>query len=248
MTFAEFERAAHEAFEAIPADYRTGIDGLVVERDAEAHPQIPDIWTLGYCDTEVYPSDFENADTVRSTIRLFWGSFRNLAAEQDDFDWLAEIHETVEHEVKHHLEALAGEDQLGDVDAVMEHDFRRAQGGDWDPHYYRWGEEIAPGTYVAEDLVFVEVPLSASDLRMRDGIDFEIQGRWYTIPTPTELGDVHFIHVLGLPLGGASVEVVLVRKRSWMESAKRLFAPSRPRVLESEADARGTDPDEGAVG
>jgi len=237
MTFADFERAAHEAFEAIPADYRTGIDGLVVDPEPEEHPHIPDIWTLGYCDTEVYPSDFENADTVRSTIRLFFGSFQKLAARDEHFDWIAEIHETVEHEVKHHLEALAGEDQLGDVDAVMEHDFRRANGGEWDPFYYQWGEELAPGTYVAEDLVFVEIPLSATDLSLRDGIDFALQGRWYTIPSPTELGDVHFILVHGLPLGGASVEVVLVRKRSWLERLKRLLGSSEPRILESEADA-----------
>ncbi|HKK93846.1 MAG TPA: hypothetical protein VJ925_10445 [Longimicrobiales bacterium] len=236
--FDDFERAAHEAFQAIPADYRTGIDGLVVVHEAEPHPHIPDIWTLGYCDTEIYPSDFENTDTVRSTIRLFWGSFRKLAAKDDDFDWVAEIHETVEHEVKHHLEALAGEDQLGDVDAVLEHDFQRFNGGDWDPHYYRWGEEIAPGTFVAEDLVFVEIPLSATDLKLRDGLDFAIQGQWYRIPAPTELGDVHFILVDGLPLGGARVEVVLVRKSSWLEAAKRLFGSSRPRILESETEAQ----------
>jgi len=240
VNFAEFERAAHEAFEAIPADYRTGIDGLVVEREAEAHPHIPDIWTLGHCDTEVYPSDFENADTVRSTIRLYWGSFRKLAARDEAFDWEAEIHETVEHEVKHHLEALAGEDGLGDVDAVMEHDFRRENGGDWDPYYYRWGEELAPGTFVAEDLVFVEIPLSEADLKLRDGLDFAVQGSWYTIAAPRELGDVHFILVHGLPLGGARVEVVLVRKRSWLESAKRLLGSSRPRVLESEVEVGGT--------
>ncbi|MDT8367966.1 MAG: metallopeptidase family protein [Longimicrobiales bacterium] len=242
MSFEEFERAAHEAFEAIPAEYRSGVDGLVVERGAEAHPHIPDIWTLGHCDTEVYPSDFESADTVRSTIRLYWGSFRKLAGDDETFDWIAEIHETVEHEVKHHLEALAGEDALGDVDAVLEHDFRRANGGDWDPFYYRQGEEVAPDTYVAEDLVFVEITLSSADLALRDGIDFAIQGRWYTIPAPTELGDVHFVRVVGMPLADARVEVVLVRRSSWFESARRLFGPVRPRVVESVAEVEGATP------
>ncbi len=236
MTFDDFERAAHAAFESIPADYRAGIDGLVVDRAAEAHPHLPEIWTLGHCDTEAYPSDFESAETVRSTIRLFWGSFQKLADQDDDFDWEAEIQETVEHEVKHHLEALAGEDALGDVDAVMEQDFRRSEGLEWDPEYYRWGEEISPGVFVAEDLVFIEVELSASDLRMRDGIDFALQGRWYSIPAPLELGDLHFIAVRGMPMEGPRVEVVLVRKRSWLEDAKRLFQTSRPRVLESEAE------------
>lgn len=239
MDFDEFERTARAAFEAIPPEYREGVDALVIDRTAEAHPHLPEIWTLGHCDTESYPSDFESAETVRSTIRLFWGSFRRLADQDDDFDWVAEIHETIEHEVKHHLEWLAGEDALGDVDAVLEQDFRREgdHGGglDWDPEYYRWGEEISPGVFAAEDLVFIEIVLSASDLKLRDGIDFALQGRWYTIPAPAELGDVHFVRVDGLPLEGARVEVVLVRKRSWIEDARRLFGSSRPRVLESEA-------------
>ncbi len=236
MTFDDFERAAHAAFGAIPAEYRDGVDALVVDRAAEAHPHLPEIWTLGHCDTEAYPSDFDSADTVRSTIRLFWGSFEKLAEKDEDFDWAAEIHETVEHELKHHLEALAGEDGLGDVDAVMEQDFRRSEGLDWDPEYYRSGDEISPGIFVAEDLVFVEVELSASDLKLRDGIDFALQGRWYSIPSPPELGDLHFIAITGLPLEGPRVEVVLVRRRSWFEDAKRLFQSSRLRVLESRAE------------
>jgi len=236
MTFDDFERAAHAAFEAIPAEYRDGVDALVVDRAAEAHPHLPEIWTLGHCDTEAYPSDFDSADTVRSTIRLFWGSFEKLAEKDEDFDWAAEIQETVEHELKHHLEALAGEDGLGDVDAVMEQDFRRSEGLDWDPEYYRSGDEISPGIFVAEDLVFIEVELSASDLKLRDGIDFALQGRWYSIPSPPELGDLHFIAIAGLPLEGPRVEVVLVRKRSWFEDAKRLFQSSRLRVLESRAE------------
>jgi hypothetical protein len=115
MDFHTFQRTARAAWDAIPDEYKAGIDGFVVERRAKPHPTFDGIWTLGYCDTEQYLSDYVSADSLRSTIRLFWGSFRNLAKQHEgEFDWEAEIHETVEHELRHHLEALAGEDQLGE--------------------------------------------------------------------------------------------------------------------------------------
>ena len=99
MKYSEFERIALDAFEAVPEQYREGIDGLVVSRETVAHPTLPDIYTLGHCDTESYPSDFVGPDTTRSVVILYYGSFKNLARKDPDFDWEAEIHETVQHEI-----------------------------------------------------------------------------------------------------------------------------------------------------
>ena len=57
------------------------------------------------------------------------------------------------------------------------------------------------------------------------------------MPRPDELGDVHFVWVHGIDLGQATLELVLVRKRSWWEDVKRLAGASRPFVYESEARA-----------
>jgi len=239
VKYADFERIAHDAFEAIPAEYREGIDGLVVSREAVSHPALPDVWTLGHCDTEAYPSEWAGPDTVRSTVVLYWGSFRNLAKQADGFDWEAEIYETVEHEVRHHLEALAEEDQLGGVDYALDESFKRAEGEPWDPWYWQHGEAIGQGTYVAEDQVYIERELSAGDFEAAERVDFRWAGRRYAIPRPDELGDVHFVWVTGgLEKEPPFLEVVLVRTRSWWEDAKRLFSSSKPRVLESEAQAR----------
>jgi len=170
-------------------------------------------------------------------------------AERDEaFDWVAEIHETVEHEVKHHLEWLAGEDALGDVDAVMEQDFRRGDGRDFDPAYYQWGEEISPGIFVAEEVVFLEQSWAAEAFARVREVSFRLQCRSYRIPRPERLGDVHFVRVHGGGERIARLELVLVRERSWWEDAKRLFGSSRLEVLQSEAEILDPDPDAGDRG
>lgn len=52
MRFEEFERRAWRLWQEIPQEYREGVDGLVVERDALPHPTLPEIYTLGECMTE----------------------------------------------------------------------------------------------------------------------------------------------------------------------------------------------------
>ncbi|RMH19067.1 MAG: hypothetical protein D6701_05440, partial [Gemmatimonadetes bacterium] len=151
MTFESFERAARAAFDEIPPAYRKGVHGLVVRREACPHPRFPDVFTLGLCDTDAYPSDWGGPETIRSVVVLYWGSFRELARRDPGFDWEEQIWETLTHELRHHLESLADEDGLEDVDRAMEEDFKRSEGLDFDPYYYRLGDRIAPDTYAVED-------------------------------------------------------------------------------------------------
>lgn len=212
------------------------------------HPTLPDIYTLGHCDTESYPSDWAGPETVRSVVVLFYGSFRNLARKDPDFDWKAEIHETVEHEVKHHLEWLAGRDDLGDVDYALDESYKRGEGLDWDPWYYQRGEPLEGGVYVAEDQVYVEQVWTSEAFREADVIRFLWRGRPYEIDRPDELGDLHFVWIRGgLADPPSFLEIVLVRKRSWWEDARRILGTSRVRVLESEADARPAPSDTGTA-
>lgn len=244
MDFEEFEKVARDAFEAIPEQYREGIDGLVVSRDVERHPTLPDIYTLGYCDTESYPSDWVGPETTRSVVVLYYGSFRRLSRQDPDFDWQGEIHETVEHEVKHHLEWLAAEDGLEDVDYAMDESFKRSQGVEWDPWYWQAGDPVGRGTYVVEDQVYVERGFTAEEFEKAGRVRFDWRGRSYEVDLPEELGDLHFLWIAeGVEDPPPFLELVLVRRRSWWEDAKRLFSSSRPRVLESEALARPVERD-----
>jgi hypothetical protein len=237
MKFADFERLAQQAFENVPERYREGIDALVVSRETVRHPRLKDIYTLGHCDTEAYPSDWVGPDTMRSVVTVFFGSFQNLARLDPEFDWEAEVHETVEHEIRHHLESLASEDQLGGVDYAMDEDFKRGEGEDFDPWYYQQGEVSGKGVYVVEDHVFIEQEWSTADFDAGERISFRWRGRSFEVPRPDELGDIHFVEVLGVEQAPPILELVLVRKRTWWDGARRMFGSAPLTVLESEADA-----------
>src|SRR5215204_3724898 len=128
MTLPEFEALAEKAWTEIPVDFKAGIDGLIIEKDAHSHPEHEDIFTLGECVTESYPSDFGGPDTIRSAVVLYYGSFREIAADDGEFDWEHEIRETLQHELQHHLEHLADEDGLGDLDYAVEQNYHRLEG------------------------------------------------------------------------------------------------------------------------
>ncbi|NJD18346.1 MAG: hypothetical protein FIA95_03560 [Gemmatimonadetes bacterium] len=237
MKFKDFERAAQEAYAEIPDSYKEGIDDLVVSRESVPHPTLPDIFTLGECVTEDYASDFGGPETTRSRVVLYWGSFKSLAALNPDFDWGAEIWETLTHELRHHLESLAREDALDGVDYALDETFKRDEGEDFDPWYFQRGDAMGDGVFRVETSWYVERPFTEREFASSAWVEFPWQGRRWRIPRPEELGDVHFVWVRGMELGDATLEVVLVRRRSWWEDARRLFGSSLPAVLESEAEA-----------
>lgn len=237
MTFEEFERHARDVFEEIPEIYRRGIDGLTVRREAPAHPELPGIYTLGECLTETHLSDFGSAETTRSVIALYWGSFRALAQKDPDFDWEGEIWETLTHELRHHLESLAGDDALEGLDYAADEMFKRFEGQDFDPWYYQHGDLVAPGTYRVERSLYVEQEWTDADFERADSITFELEGTTWRIPRPDELGDVHFVLVHGRPEEKDEVEVVLVRRRGWWASVRRMLGASGSLVIESDAEA-----------
>jgi hypothetical protein len=233
----EFEREARRVYEEIPDVYRTGIDGLTVSREAPEHPEMPGIYTLGECVTEDHLSDYGSSDTTRSIIVLYWGAFRALARENPDFDWDEEIWETVTHELRHHLESLAGDDALEDVDYAADETHKRFDGQPFDPWYYQYGEVEGQGLYRVEKAWYLEIVWSTAELGDASSIRFEWAGKAYRIPRPREMGDVHFVLLRGLDLGDQALELVLVRKRGWWEQVKRLVDAAPASVLESEATA-----------
>lgn len=236
MKFQEFEAAARAAFADIPEEYREGVDGLVVSRETIPHPTLPQIYTLGQCLTEDHPSDYSGPDTTRSLIALYWGSFRALAALDPDFDWGGELWETLTHELRHHLESLAGDDALEGVDYAADQAFNRHEGLDFDPWYYQYGEDIGGSVYRVEASHYLEQIWRQDDFERADSIEFDWYGERFRVPKPEALGDVHFVWPRGLDKGSETLELVLVRRRGWWEDAKRLIGASRPLVYESEAE------------
>lgn len=140
MRHREFEELAFAHWDRIPEEYKQGIDGVRVLRRSKAHDELPDVYTLGECVTEAYPSDYGGPDTTRSAVVLYWGSFSALAELDPDFDWEDELWETLTHELRHHLESLAAEDALEDVDYAADENFKRYEGEPFDPFFHRNGE------------------------------------------------------------------------------------------------------------
>ena len=242
MKYAAFEAAASRVYAEIPESYKVGIDGLVVSREAVPHPELPDIYTLGECLTENWPSEFHGPETTRSSVVLYWGSFKSLAQQDEEFDWEGEIWETLTHELRHHMESLAGEDQLEDVDYAVDEDFKRLEGEDFDPWYYQRGDPEGGGAFRIERHVFLEQEWTDARFDAADAVRFEWgQGRW-RIPRPERLGDVHFVLVDGATEPPETLELVLVRRRSWWDNVRSALGTSRPEVVESEAVAEPEAP------
>jgi hypothetical protein len=210
VQLAEFERAARALWSEIPAAYKEGVDGLIIEESAIAHPKHPEVYTLGECLTEDYPSQYGGPDTIRSAVVLYYGSFQAIAADDPGFDWEAELHETLMHELQHHLETLATESGLEDVDYAVDENFKRVDGEPFDPLFYRAGVQIGENVYRVEDDVFIEV-FRADTHAFR--FEFEFEGAHYTAEIPGHAADVLFAYVEDAPVGVADFCVVRVRER-----------------------------------
>jgi len=217
MDFDSFSRAAHEAFQSIPEEFREGVDGLTVRSEALPDPIYPTVFILGQCLTEGYPSDWVGPDTLRSVVVLYHGSFKALARLDPEFDWEGELWETLTHELRHHLEHLADEDDLIGVDYAMAEAFKREDGEVFDPFYYRSGIEVASGIYQVEYDFFIEEEWDAAAFESADFIDFSWHGNRYRVSRPEVLGDLHYVWIHGIEIGPGNLQLVLIRKRSWMK-------------------------------
>ena len=91
MSYDEFAETANRMWERVPDAYKEGIDGLVLRRETETHPDHGDFFTLGTCSTEPYPSDYGGPESTRSILALYYGSFRAVARSDPEFDWEGEI-------------------------------------------------------------------------------------------------------------------------------------------------------------
>ena len=236
MKFAAFRAAAERAYGEIPERFKTGIEGLIVSRDSVPSPGLPDVYTLGECLTESWPSDWRGPDTTRSSVVLYWGSFKSLSEHDPEFDWDDEIWETLTHELRHHLESLADEDRLDEVDYAMDQGFNRAEGLAFDPWYYQRGDPEGAGAYRVEEHVFLEQQWSDQPFKTVGEIPFQWRGRHWVVRRPQQVGDVHFVRVHGVVEPPEIFELVLVRRRSWWEILIGFLRTARTEVIESEAD------------
>lgn len=238
MNFRDFERRAREIFDSIPPEYREGVDGLEVSRETVTHPSLPEVYTLGECLTESYPSEYGGAGEVRSMVVVYWGSFRALARREAEFDWEGELWETITHEVRHHLESLASEDALEVQDYVEDQNFARREGHPFEAFFYRSGNPLASDCWEVDGDVFVERRVDARELEsLAAEIEVEWPGGVARAPRPERLGDVHFV-LAGETRNGGEILLVLVRRRGFGGWLRGLLAGGTLEVLQTDGGRR----------
>jgi len=241
MKFEEFETRAWEYWEQVPEAYKAGIDGLMVEREAKAHPSLPDIYTLGECLTESYPSDFGGPETIRSAVVLYYGSFWRLSRLDPRFDWEDELWETVTHELQHHLESLASEDDLVEMDYAADENFKRLEGEPFDPFFFRSGEAVSPGLWRVEREYFLEREHAGVPERSgQEMVEFEWGGSHWQVQPPSDPGDICFLWLEEGPGWAPEDEVTLVLlRRQGLGASLRALLGGKARRRTVVVEARG---------
>jgi hypothetical protein len=219
VKFEAFEERARALWEEIPASYRAGVDGLTVVREARSHAELADVYTLGECLTESYPSEFGGPETTRSSVVLYYGSFWRLARGEPGFDWQGEIWETLTHELQHHLESLATEDALEAVDYAADENFRRQQGEPFEPLFFRSGEPLGGSLYRIESEYFLELEVAA-DAQVAEFAWHEAR---YRAALPAARPDVLFVELEGLAADDVALTLAVRPQRRWRERLRRLL-------------------------
>jgi hypothetical protein len=162
MPFETFTARAKDVARTIPAQFLDGVEDVVVHRQVKRHPLIGDVVTLGECEPSPVAA-IAGSEQVRSIVHLYYGSFADLARRDDAFDVEEELRETIEHEIRHHLEDRAGVRALIDEDDLFDAHARFRAGLDVAPGWYRRGERMEKDVYAVDLDLFVELRLRQAD-------------------------------------------------------------------------------------
>ena len=125
MSFEEFREMVAEMLDEIPQEFLRGLAGVHVRPEARVEPDYDDVYRMGeYLDPGA--EDFLGAgEGLGRHVAIYYGSFVAIADGDPDFDWEDEAWETLTHELRHHVESLAGEDWLVQDDVERARDFPR---------------------------------------------------------------------------------------------------------------------------
>lgn len=132
VTYREFRATVESMMDDIPDAFVQGLQGVHAIEEARPEEAYVDVWRMGeYLDPG--PEDFlGGSDGLGRHVALYYGSFARIAEGDPGFDWEAEIWETLTHELRHHVESLAGDGGLIEQDLIDAREFeeRDAERGD----------------------------------------------------------------------------------------------------------------------
>lgn len=130
VTYRQFREAVEAMLDEIPEGFLQELQGVHALEDARPEPGYDDVWRMGeYLDPG--PDDFLHGEGgLGRHIALYYGSFARIADGDPEFDWDAEIWDTLTHELQHHVESLAGDGRLIEWDLLEARNFPRAEDDD----------------------------------------------------------------------------------------------------------------------
>lgn len=119
LSIDEFQALANEMYDDIPERFLEGLSGgiIISESTEQRDPDLPDVYILGE-----YVEDHYGLGRY---IVLYYGSFAALFADEPFEVWEDELWETMMHEIRHHVESLAGVNDLDIEDELKLAEFRR---------------------------------------------------------------------------------------------------------------------------
>lgn len=112
MTFETFRATAESMLDDIPDEFVRGLQGLHVLPEAKPEADYDGVYRLGEYLDPGFDHFLGGNPGLGRHVALYYGSFKEIARGDPGFDWEAELWETLTHELRHHVESLAGEDGL----------------------------------------------------------------------------------------------------------------------------------------
>ena len=216
MRLDDFRGLVERLLKEVPPTYLTGVVAVEVSPKTVPHPVRAEIYTLGEC----IPMEWSGSGAdLQSRVVLYHGSFQALSRlSEGDFAWREEAWETLTHELRHHLEWRANVGALEAFDWAAEENFKRHEGQEFDPAFYRSGERIAEGIYKVDGDVFIE----------GEALELTWHGRRYRVVPQPDVKRPAFLVLDGLDEPPPGDAVLVLSRRASLLSFWR-----RPRVTEA---------------
>ena len=120
LSIDEVNEILDDYYEQIPMELIAWLNGgVVLLEDALPDPEAgEDVYVMGeYC-----------CDEMGRYIKIYYGSFAALLADEPRKVWEEELWITLRHELTHHMEGLAGERSLERKDSEQLEQFRAESG------------------------------------------------------------------------------------------------------------------------
>jgi len=113
MTIDEMQDVLDMLAEELPEVFFKDLNGGIVllpQAKESEYSQKNDLFTLG---------EYHHGGGMGNYIKIYYGSFERLFGHLNDEQMTNELRKTLRHEFRHHIETLAGEDDLVDEDALF---------------------------------------------------------------------------------------------------------------------------------